>query len=213
MAEDDFETYFHQRARRFSSFYASEPVARALGRGPMFDRLRLAAQITLSLAPSRVLDVGCGSGPLFAELAPEGIRITGIDPAEAMVTLARQEAAKYGDLVELEQSAWEDLRSVDEYDVAVALGVFDYVSQPELLLQNMSRAATHVIGSFPSPGLRLEFRKVRYGARGVTVHGYTNVDFLRLANQVGLDVVDRIPLGNAGYVVHFRRREAMPEAA
>ncbi len=213
MAEDDFETYFHQRARRFSSFYASEPVARALGRGPMFDRLRLAAQITLSLAPSRVLDVGCGSGPLFAELAPEGIRITGIDPAEAMVTLARQEAAKYGDLVELEQSAWEDLRSVDEYDVAVALGVFDYVSQPELLLQNMSRAATHVIGSFPSPGLRLEFRKVRYGARGVTVHGYTNVDFLRLANEVGLDVVDRIPLGDAGYVVHFRRRASMPEAA
>ena len=213
MAEDDFETYFHQRAKRFSSFYASEPVARALGRGPMFDRLRLAAQITLSLAPSRVLDVGCGSGPLFGELAPEGIRITGIDPAEAMVTLARQEAAKYGDLVELEQSAWEDLRAVDEYDVAVALGVFDYVSQPELLLQNMSRAATHVIGSFPSPGLRLEFRKVRYGARGVTVHGYTNVDFLRLANQVGLDVVDRIPLGTAGHVVHFRRRSAASRAA
>jgi len=213
MADDDFETYFHRRARRFSSFYASEPVARALGRGPMFDRLRLAAQISLSLSPSRVLDVGCGSGPLFAELAPEGIHITGIDPAEAMIRLATPEAAKYGDLVELRQAAWEDVRDVDDFDVAVALGVFDYVSEPARLLETMSRAATHSIGSFPAPGLRLEFRKVRYGARGVTVHGYTNVDFLRLANEVGLDVVDRIPLGNAGHVVHFRRRAPTALAA
>ena len=213
MAEDDFETYFHERAKRFSSFYWSEPVARSLGRGPMFDRLRLAAQITISLEPERVLDVGCGSGPLFAELAPKGIRITGIDPAEAMISLARQEAARCGDLVDVRQSAWEDLDAVDEYDVAVALGVFDYVSQPAQLLERMSTAATHVIGSFPAPGLRLDFRKVRYGARGVSVHGYTNVDFLRLGNEVGLDVVDRIPLGNAGHVVHFRRRSAASQAA
>lgn len=213
MADDDFETYFHQRAKRFSSFYWSEPIARGLGRGPMFDRLRLAAQISLSLAPTRVLDVGCGSGPLFAELAPKGIRITGIDPAEAMIKLAGNEAAKYGQLVELQQSAWEDLTAVDEYDAAIALGVFDYVSQPALLLEKMGRAATHIIGSFPAPGLRLDFRKVRYGARGVAVHGYTNVDFLRLGNEVGLDVVDRIPLGNAGYVVHYQRRSPTPLAA
>ena len=213
MAEDDFETYFHRRARRFSAFYASETVARGLGRGPMFDRLRLAAQLSLSLEPTRVLDVGCGSGPLFAELAPRGVRITGIDPAAAMIELATKEAAKYGDLVELRQLAWEDLGAVDEYEVAVALGVFDYVSEPAQLLERMNRAATHVIGSFPSPGLRLELRKIRYGARGVNVHGYTNVDFLRLANEVGLDVVDRIPLGNAGYVVHFRRRTPIDLAA
>ena len=59
----------------------------------------------------------------------------------------------------------------------------------------------------------MDFRKVRYGARGVSVHGYTNVDFLRLGNEVGLDVVDRIPLGNAGHVVHFRRRSAASQAA
>jgi SAM-dependent methyltransferase len=206
MPGDDFETYFHQRARRFSAFYASEPVARALGRGPMFDRLRLATEITRSLAPSRVLDVGCGSGPLFAQLAPRGVHITGIDPAEAMVRLARQEAEQYPGMVEVAQLKWEDLTANDEFDVAVALGVFDYVGEPARLLEKMGAAADHIIGSFPSPGLRLELRKVRYGARGVTVHGYTQVDFLHLANEVGLDVADRFPLGDAGYVVHFRRR-------
>jgi SAM-dependent methyltransferase len=208
MSSGDFETYFHQRARRFAGFYSSEPVARVLGRGPLFDRLRLAVETTVGLSPTRVLDVGCGSGPLFAPLASEGIHVTGIDPAEAMVALARQQAANFPTLIEVEQRGWETLSEVDAYDVAIALGVFDYVSEPAELLARMGRAAGHVIGSFPSPGLRLILRKVRYGARGVGVHGYTAKGFDRLATDAGLEVVELTPLGRAGYVAHFRRPAA-----
>jgi SAM-dependent methyltransferase len=205
MSSGDFETYFHQRARRFAGFYSSEPVARVLGRGPLFDRLRLAVETTVGLSPARVLDVGCGSGPLFAPLASEGIHVTGIDPAEAMVALAQQQAANFPTLIEVQQRGWETLSEVDDYDVAIALGVFDYVSEPAELLGRMGRAAGHVIGSFPSPGLRLILRKVRYGARGVGVHGYTGNGFDRLAKAAGLEVVELTPLGRAGYVAHFRR--------
>ncbi len=69
MSSGDFETYFHQRAGRFAAFYSSEPVARVLGRGPLFDRLRLAVEVCVEVGAKRVLDVGCGSGPLFAPLA------------------------------------------------------------------------------------------------------------------------------------------------
>jgi SAM-dependent methyltransferase len=210
MSNGDFETYFQKRAHRFASFYASEPVARLLGRGPMFDRLRIAVDITVSFAPTRVLDVGCGSGPLFPPLASRGIHITAIDPAEAMVEMARQQASTYPGLVEVERRSWEQLTEVDAYDVAIALGVFDYVGESAQLLEHMGRAAPHVIGSFPSPGIRLSLRKRRYGAQGVTVHGYRDVDFDRLAATAGLEVVDRIPLGRAGYVVHFRRVSAEP---
>jgi SAM-dependent methyltransferase len=205
MASGEFQTYFHKRAARFSSFYASEPVARALGRGPLFDRLRLAADMAVAVGATRVLDVGCGSGPLFAPLAGKGIHVTGIDPADNMVALASTQAASFPGLVEVEQRGWEQLEEVDAYDVAIALGVFDYVGNPADLLGRMGRAATHAIGSFPSPGLRTNLRKLRYGLRGVGVHGYPPDGYDRLAKDAGLQVVEKVPLGRAGFVVHFAR--------
>jgi SAM-dependent methyltransferase len=205
MPGDDFGTYFHERAGRFAAFYSSEPVARVLGRGPLFDRLRLAVDLAVQIEASSVLDVGCGSGPLFAPLASKGIRVTGIDPAEAMVTLARRSAVDFPGYVEVRQSSWEDLDDVDAYDLAVALGVFDYVAEPAELLRRMGRAAPNAVGSFPTPGLRTNLRKVRYGARGVGVHGYTSADFSRMADAAGMTVARVTPLGRAGHVVHFRR--------
>jgi ubiquinone/menaquinone biosynthesis C-methylase UbiE len=38
----------------------------------------------------RVLDVGCGSGPLFAALRAKGATVTGFDSSSAMVELARR---------------------------------------------------------------------------------------------------------------------------
>ena len=205
MADGEFESYFHRRANRFAAFYSSEPVARVLGRGPLFDRLEFAVDTASSVSAGRVLDVGCGSGPLFAPLAARGIHVTGIDPAGAMVALAEEQAAVFPMLVDVEQRAWEEIEEQDAYDLSVALGVFDYVADPVGLLRRMGRAAPRVVGSFPAPGLRLLLRKVRYGARGVSVHGYRAQQFEHLAAASGLEVVVVHPLGRAGFAVHFRR--------
>jgi SAM-dependent methyltransferase len=205
VAEADFETYFHERASRFSSFYKSEKVARLLGRGPMYDRLEAAVYTAQALGVTSVLDVGCGSGPLFAPLAGQGIRVTGFDPADNMVAMAKREAAKFPGLVDVRQHGWEDLEDVDSYDLAMALGVFDYVDDAAGLLSRMGRAANHVVASFPAPGIRLELRKIRYGARGVVVHPYRATDFAGLAARAGMKEAGRYPLGQAGFVVHFSR--------
>ncbi len=203
MSPSDFRTYFHRRASRFDAFYRSEPVSRLIGRGPIFDRLRGAVDMVATLGAKSVLDVGCGSGPLFEPLAERGIKVTGIDPAPAMVALARQRAAAYPDLVVVEQRGWEEIDEQDSFDAAVALGVFDYVDDPADLLSRMGRAAPGVVASFPAPGLRLKLRKVRYGAHGVNVHGYTRERLAGLASDCGLRV-DRVsPLGKAGFLVSF----------
>jgi SAM-dependent methyltransferase len=205
MSPAEFDTYFHDRAARFAAFYRSEPVARLLGRGPLFDRLTGSVDIVAALGARRVLDVGCGSGPLFDPVARTGVHVTGIDPAPAMVALARRQAEGHPELVTVEERGWETIEERDAYDVAVALGVFDYVDDPGELLGRMGRAAPHVVASFPAPGLRLRLRQVRYGARGVHVHGYRPDDLNRLATASGLVVEDLKPLGRAGYLVHFAR--------
>ncbi len=208
MSPAEFDGYFHDRASRFAAFYRSETLSRLIGRGPLFDRLRGSVDIVAELGATHVLDVGCGSGPLFAPLAAHGVRTTGIDPAPAMVALARIEANRHPELVTVEERGWEAIDEEDAYDVAVALGVFDYVDEPAVLLGAMGRAAPHVVASFPAPGLRLELRRVRYGARGVHVHGYRPEDLRRLAAGTGLVVEELRPLDRAGYLAHFARAAA-----
>jgi len=205
MSPSEFDTYFHQRASRFAAFYRSEPVARLLGRGPLFDRRRGGVDIVTTLGARHVLDVGCGSGPLFEPLAARGVHVTGIDPAPAMVVLARREAQRHPGAVTVEERGWETIAEHDAYDAALALGVFDYVDDAPELLRRMGRAAPHVIASFPAPGLRLQLRKLRYGARGVHVHGYRPDDLVRLGATAELVAEEIRPLGRAGYLVHFGR--------
>ena len=205
MPPAEFDTYFHDRASRFAAFYRSEAISRLIGRGPLFDRLRGCVDIVAGLGATNVLDVGCGSGPLFAPLAARGVHVAGIDPAPAMVALARLEAGRHAALVTVEERGWETVDDEDAYDVAVALGVFDYVDEPGELLSRMSYAAPHVVASFPAPGLRLQLRRVRYGTRGVHVHGYRPEDLSRLAAASGLVAEELRPLGRAGYLAHFAR--------
>lgn len=200
-----FDRYFDRRSNRFAAFYRSEPVARILGRGALFDRLRFAVDTAVAVGAQRVLDIGCGSGPLFEPLASRGIRVIGIDPAPGMVELARREAERFPGLVEVRVQRWEEVDDRDEHDVAVALGVFDYVEQPAELLGVMRRAAPHVVGSFPAPGLRMALRRVRYGARGVAVYGYSRERVVTLAEEADLAVAQVRRMGRAGYAVHLRR--------
>src|SRR6187399_2203227 len=96
-----FADYFDQRSGRFASFYRSRPIARVLGRGP-----------------------------LFRPLAARGVHVSGIEPADGMVELAEQAAADCGGLADVTKIGWEQLaewHTGEPFDVAIALGVFDYV--------------------------------------------------------------------------------------
>jgi len=207
-----FADYFDQRSGRFASFYRSRPIARVLGRGALFDRLDFAVEKTAALGARRVVDIGCGSGPLFRPLAARGVHVSGIEPADGMIELAEQAAADCGGLADVTKIGWEQLaewHTGEPFDVAIALGVFDYVPNAGDLLATMGGIARHSIASFPRPGLRTNLRKLRYGARGVSVHGYSAERIRSLARTNGMEIVELAPLGRAGYIL-LARNEMRP---
>src|SRR3712207_2751108 len=57
------------------------------GRGTL---ARLAADLVAVAPGDHVVDVGCGPGAIAREAARRGARVTGVDPAEVMLGLARR---------------------------------------------------------------------------------------------------------------------------
>ncbi len=102
-----------------------------------------------------ILDVGCGTGALCAVLSEKGIHVTGIDPAEKMLNIARRKAAAKkadkpaGKPIQfvagnvLEKLPFED----KSFDVCIASYVAHGMGGKErkAMYEEMSRIARHKI--------------------------------------------------------------------
>ena len=86
------------------------------------EMLRLAGDVS----DRRILDAGCGSGPLAAALADGGAEVTGFDSSAAMVDLARQRLGQDADLHVADLAAPLDFPDA-EYDDVVASLVLHYL--------------------------------------------------------------------------------------
>src|ERR1700741_1849721 len=93
--------------------------------------------------PSRVLDLGCGTGTLCCALAQRGHRVTGVDPASPMLAIAagKPDAEK----VEWIQSRAEDYRSENRFDLIVMMGhVFQILLTDEEVLAVLTTMRRHL---------------------------------------------------------------------
>ena len=81
------------------------------------------ADFYLSLAgpgPCSVLDLGCGTGTLCCALAERGHRVTGVDPAAAMLAVARRKP--HAEQVEWVECSAQMYRSQQRFDLIVMTG-------------------------------------------------------------------------------------------
>ena len=72
------------------------------------------------LRPCSVLDLGCGTGTFCCALAARGHRVTGVDPAAAMLAVARSKP--HAEQVEWVESSAQSYKSHRRFDLIVMTG-------------------------------------------------------------------------------------------
>ena len=113
----------------------------------------------------RALDVGCGGGILAESLAREGAVVTGIDPSEKSLAVAREHAAKSGLSITYQLGTAESLAvpgMAEGFDLVFAADVLEHVGDLERTLA--------AIATVLAPG----------GGLGILTHNRTLAAFLQL---------------------------------
>jgi trans-aconitate 2-methyltransferase len=119
----------------------------------VWERGRGLVQLLAPRAGERILDVGCGTGQLTAEIAQAGAQVVGVDSSAAMIDQAR---ANFPDM-RFEQADVRSLSFREEFDAVFSNAVLHWVKKADEAAAAMSRAL--------KPGGRLV---VEFGGHGNT---------------------------------------------
>jgi trans-aconitate 2-methyltransferase len=87
-------------------------------------------------AGERILDLGCGTGHLTAQIAESGARVTAVDRSAEMVAAARLAYPR----LKFEISDARELPFRDELDAVFSNATLHWIHEPELVLQGVRRA-------------------------------------------------------------------------
>jgi 2-polyprenyl-3-methyl-5-hydroxy-6-metoxy-1,4-benzoquinol methylase len=194
---DEVKHRFEWDAEGFSAIYRSDSLAsrwfNRVFRRAIFARYDIAMRESGDVAGKAILDIGCGSGVYSIELARRGARrVVGLDFSAPMLEIARRSGREAGVGAAIELVRGEFLAhdfGGETFDVAIAMGVFDYLEEPAPFLTKMARLTRgKLLASFPRFSLvRGTARRLRYRLTGRgDVFYYTPDQLAALAAQAGL---------------------------
>jgi len=196
------QAYFDRAALDFDSIYGGKNRLGSwmdrLFRKDMYERFRLTFETLGEVAGKKVIDIGCGSGRYSVEFAKRGAAlVTGIDFAPEMVRIAEQNAELQGvnECCRFIEGDFVRMGFDREFDICLAIGVFDYVERPRAFLEKMMAITKEwLILSFPSKSpLRTPIRKLRYWWKGCPVYFYDRSAIGTLVRGMGQERIHKIP--------------------
>ena len=205
--------YFSRAANDFDAIYEGKGSFRQWVdrhfRRDMYERYRLTFETCGNVSGKTILDIGCGSGRYSIEFAKRGAsKVVGLDLASNMVKLADQYAEKDGlkDRCRFIGGDFLEINLNRNFDIALAIGVFDYISRPQPFLEKMrSMAKEWLIMSFPSKSpLRTPIRKARYWWKRCPVYFYDRRVIETLVAGLGRYQILKIPGQGMDYFVSIQ---------
>jgi len=202
---------FRAKAQQFDDLYEDErPLVRLLRPG-LLRRRQLAVDTVRSYGSPRVLDVGCGSGRIAELVLAAGAgHYLGIDFASEMLALARSRLHRFGERVELIEADFMETAPEGPFEVILALGLFDYLPDPERFSRRMFELCAPggcVVGSFPAwSAIKGPIRKVRYEWIGdCPIFNYTRHGLELMFEASGFGPVEIMSPGRSGFLARARR--------
>ncbi|MGE5273994.1 MAG: class I SAM-dependent DNA methyltransferase [Verrucomicrobiota bacterium] len=194
------QTYFDRHARAFDRVYEGGVVNRLLRPGPGHGR-DLAASVVARHPDARILDVGCGPGRVAEAVLLVGASgYVGIDISPRMLDLARRRLSHF-DAIELLEGDFLAADVPGRFDVVLALGLFDYVTEPARAAAWLhARCSSTLVASFTRRDpLKAPIRRLRYRIGGVPVVDYTEAGVQALLRGAGFRRIEVPFQGRRGF--------------
>ncbi|MCW4029433.1 MAG: methyltransferase domain-containing protein [Candidatus Bathyarchaeota archaeon] len=94
---------------------------------------------TVTVADKAVLDVGCGSGMFFDQIASEARLVVGVDVSHGLLLKAKQQAAKYENVALLQADADHLPFRDGVFGAAFAFTVLQNMPKPQETLKELKR--------------------------------------------------------------------------
>lgn len=159
--------HFRRKAFSFDQLYDEDHALQRALRPGLFNRREFALEVARLYDAPRVLDVGGGSGRIGELFLEQGAsRYVDVDLSDTMLDLARQRLEPFGDKVVLLQGDFLTTSIPGSYDVALALGYFDYIEDAPAHVKRISELLApggSVVASFPRwTWTKGPIRKLRY---------------------------------------------------
>ena len=174
----------------------------------MFNRRELALAVAREFDAPAVLDVGGGSGRIGEPILDAGAsRYVDIDLSDTMLDLARERLGRFGDKVELIQGDFLTADLGASFDLALALGYFDYIEDAGAHIRRIGELCSGAaVASFPRwTWTKGPIRKLRYEViNNCPIYDYTGDGISALFKNAGFTRVELHP-GKSGFLAVARK--------
>ena len=124
---------------KFKPLHLLNPARIEYIKDKLISHFRLNPNIEKPLEELKILDIGCGGGLLCEPLHRLGASITGIDPSNDNIEIAKLHSKEMNLNIKYIHCAPENLNFEDKFDVILNMEVVEHVSNIELFIQNCSK--------------------------------------------------------------------------
>jgi len=195
MSKSLSKDYWSKSNQWFIDAYNSTFIE-SIKHAPVRLREDLAVMSSKLIDAKTILDLGCGPSRVLAKciLSVDNSKGIGLDFSNSMIDESKTYLQSLGieNRVELVKTDLLELKEFPKSSIAIALGLFDYIEDPLVILKKASLSSSLLVASWPANTPRNYLRKFRYSC---PVYRYNLNNVQNILKEAGYNFIQVINLG------------------